>query len=177
MGNANARALTEAQGGGSLACRNPGWNDAAEPERTRGAEVGAIERAVDAESGGKASRTTGEIKEAIRFAVLLHLRNAFKGFERADQDAASNSSHLGAHVEHEMVAIAEINICVTATQEHCAIARRRAAKVVGGGIALGVGFGFNDPTAESSAGEFARHDLADEKTSQGDGVSRQLGAA
>jgi hypothetical protein len=42
--------------------------------------------------------------------------------------------------------------------------------VVSGGIALRVGFGFHDAATETDAGEFANHNLANQKAGQGDGI-------
>ena len=109
--------------------------------------------------------------------MLLHLGDALKGFEGADEDAAADSGDFGAHVEHKVVAIAEIDVGVAAAKEHGAIARGGSAKVVGGGIALRIGFGFDDPAAKSAAGELANHNFADEKAGEGDRVRGELGAA
>ena len=110
-------------------------------------------------------------------AVLLHLRDALEGFEGPDENAATDSGNFGADIEHEVVAIAEIDVGVAAAKEHGAIARGESAKVVRGGIALRVGFGFDDATAKAGAGELANDNFADQEAGQGDRVRRQLGAA
>ena len=110
-------------------------------------------------------------------AVLLHLRDALEGFEGADEDAAADSGDFGADIEHEVVAVAEIDVGVAAAKEHGAIARGRSAKVVRGGIARRVGLGFDDVAAKAGAGELANDNFADKKAGQGDRVHWQLGAA
>jgi len=169
-GDANAGAFAEQQGAAGLRRRRARTNNGAQPERAGSTEVGTVERAVDVESRGEASRTAGEIEQAGGLAVMLHLLNAVQGFERADQNAAADSRDFGANVEHEVVAIAEIDVGVAAAQKHGAIARRWAAEVVRGGIALRIGFGFYDAAAEAAAKQFANDDFADEEPRQRDGV-------
>src|SRR5712671_3496200 len=101
---------------------------------------------------------------------MLHLLNTLKRFERTDQNAAADSGDFRANVEHEVVAIAEIDVGVAAAEEHGPIARRWTAKVVRGGIALRIGLGFHDATAEAGSGEFADYDFADEEARQRHGV-------
>jgi hypothetical protein len=93
----------------------------------------------------------------------LHLRDTLKGLERTDQDAPADSDRFCADVEHEVIAIAEIDVGVASAKEHGAIARGGAAKVVSGGIALWVGLSFHDTAAKPGAGEFADDNFADEK--------------
>jgi hypothetical protein len=105
-------------------------------------------------------------------AALLHLRDALEGFEGPDEDAAADSGDFGADIEHEVVAVAEIDVGVAAAKKHGAIARGWTAEVVRGGIALRVGFGFDDATAKAGAGKLANDNFADKKAGQGDGVRR-----
>ena len=105
-------------------------------------------------------------------AVLLHLRDALEGFEGPDEDAAADSGDFGADIEHKVVAVAEIDVGVAAGKEHRAIARCGSAKVVRGGIARRVGFGFDDATAKVGAGKLANDNFADKKAGQGDRVRR-----
>src|SRR4029077_19165379 len=122
--------------------------DRAQPKRTWRTEVYAVERTVNAQSGGQASGTAGKVEQAGGLAVTLHLLDALEGFERADQNAATGSGGLSADVEHEMIAVAEIDVGVATAQKHGAIARGGAAKVVRGGIARRVGLGFDDAAAK-----------------------------
>ncbi len=108
---------------------------------------------------------------------MLHLLNAVERFERADENAAADSGDFRANVEHEVVAIAEIHVGVAAAQKHGAIALGWTAKMVRGGIALRIGFGFHDAAAKADTGEFANDDFADEKAGQGHGVRGEFGAA
>jgi hypothetical protein len=85
-------------------------------------------------------------------AVALHLGDALEWFQGADQDAASDTDNFGADIEHEVIAIAEIDVGMAAAKKHSAIAGGGSAKVVRGGIALGVGFGLDDAAAEAGAG-------------------------
>jgi hypothetical protein len=175
VGDANARALAEDECAAVVGSRGARSGSGTEPERARGAEVGAVEGAVDAQRGGQASGTAGQVEQARGFAMLLHVRDALEGFERADQDAAADSGDFRADVEHEVIAVAEINVGVAAAKEHGAIAWGRSAKVVRGGIASRIGFGFHDATAEAGAGEFADDNFANKKAGQGDRVRRKFG--
>jgi hypothetical protein len=49
--------------------------------------------------------------------------------------------------------------------------------VVRGGIALGVGLGFDDAAAQASAGELADDNFADEEAGEGDGVRGEFRTA
>jgi uncharacterized protein len=151
--------------------------DRAEPERARGAEVGAIEGAVDAQGGGEASGPAGEVEEARGFAMPLHLGDALEGLEGANQNATADTGDFRANVEHKVVAVAEIDVGVAAAKKHGAVARGRSAKMVRGGIALRIGLGFDDATAKPAAGEFADDNFADEKAGQRDRVRGKFGAA
>ena len=176
-GDADSRALAEPDQATAFGACGGRISDDAEPEWAWGAEVGSVEGSVDAKGGGEAPRTAGEVEQAGGLAVILHLFDAFKGLERADEDAAANSRDFCAHVEHEVVAVTEINVGVAAAKKHGAIARGWTAEVVRGGIALRVGFGFNDTPAEAEAREFADDDFADEKAGQCDGIRREFGTA
>jgi hypothetical protein len=172
-GDADTRTLAEEKGGYEVARTG----ESAEPERARGTEVCAIEGSVNAKGGGEASRAAGEIEQARGFAVTLHLLDSFQWLEGADQDATTDSGSFRADVEHEVIAVAEIDIGVATAEKHRAIARSRAAKVVRSGIAWRVGFGFDDAAAKAGAGEFANDDFADQKASQRDGMRWEFGAA
>jgi hypothetical protein len=176
-GDADARALPEDDGPAGFGRAPAQAADGTEPKRAGSAEIRGIEGAVDAQSGGEASRAAREVEQAGSFTLPLHLRDTLKGLERADQDAAADSDRFRADVEHEVIAIAEIDVGVASAEKHGAIARGGAAKVVSGRIALWVGFCFHDTAAKPGAGEFADDNFADEKAGQRDGVRRQLGAA
>src|ERR1700724_3513479 len=154
-GDANTRALAEHWGTAGFGCGTARAGEGSEPERTWGTEIRAVERAVDAQGGGKTPRTAREVEQAGGFAVLSHLLDAVEGLERADQDTAADASDFRGDVEHEVVAVAEIDVGMAAAKKHGAIARRRSAKVMGGGVALRIGFGFHDAPPEQKAGEFA----------------------
>jgi len=176
-GDADARTLAEDDGPPGFGSGPAGAGDGAEPERAGSAEIRGIEGAVDAQSGGEAPRTAREVEQTGSFTMLLHLRDTLKGLERADQDAPADSDRFCADVEHEVIAIAEIDVGVASAKKHGAIARGGAAKVVSGGIALRIRLRFHDTAAKPDAGEFADDNFADEKACQRDSVPRQLGAA
>jgi len=172
-GDADTLALAEEEGG----CRTAWAGDRAEPERTEGTEVCPVEGAVNAQSGGEATGTAREVEQARGFAVTLHLLDSFQGLEGADEDATADSGGLRADVEHEVIAVAEIDVGVATAEKHRAIARSRTAKVVRGGVARRVGLGLDDAAAKAGAGEFANDDFADQKTGQLDGVRGEFDAA
>jgi len=168
-GDADAAALAQQE----PACRRgggAGGGKGGEPEGAGCAEVGAVEGTVDTESSGQAAGAAGEVEKVPGVAVELHLGNAVEWLKSADQDAAANSWDFLADVEHEVVAIAEIDVSVAAAEEHGARAGGGAAKVMGGGVSLGVSLGFNDAAAEAPSGELADDDFADQEAGQGYGV-------
>ena len=176
-GDADARAFAEDDGPPGLGSGPARAADGAEPERAGSAEIRGIERAVDAQSGGEAPRAAREVEQAGGFTMLFHLRDTLKGLECADQDAAADADSFRADVEHEVIAIAEIDVGVASAKKHGAVARGGAAKMVSGGIALWIRLRFHDTAAKPGAGEFADDNFADEKAGQRDSVPRQLGAA
>src|SRR5260370_856039 len=97
-------------------------------------EVCAVEGAVNAQSGGEAARTAREIEQAGGLAVALHLPDARERFERAEQDAAADSGDFRADVEHEMIAVVEIDVGVATAEKHGAIAGGGAPKGMSGGV-------------------------------------------
>ncbi len=176
-GDANAGARAEHKGATGRGCGTARAGEGAEPERAWGAKVCAVEVAIDAERGGETSRAACEIEQAGGFALLLHLLDALQGLERSDQNTTPDAGDFGTDIEHEVIAVAEIDVGVTAAQKHGAIARSRSAKVVRGRVTPRVGFGFHDATAEPNAGEFADDNFADQKAGKRHGVRRQFGAA
>ena len=173
-GDADALATAE-KGAAEFSCGTSG--DCTQPEGTRSTKVCAVERAVNEESGREAAGTAGEVERARGLAVTLHLLYAFQGFKGTDQDATADSGCLRADIEHEMIAVGEIDVSVAAAEKHGAIARSGAAKVVRGGIARRVGLRFDNATAETSARKFADDDFADQKPSQRYGVQREFHAS
>jgi hypothetical protein len=102
---------------------------------------------------------------------------AFERLKRTDQDPASNVRGFRGDIEHEMIAVGEVDVGVAAAEKHGASARGGPPKMMGGGIAWRIGFGFDDAADKPAGGEFANHDLADEKAGQGDCADRQLRTA
>jgi hypothetical protein len=145
-------------------------SDFAEPQWAGGAEVDAIDPAVDVQSLGQTARAASEVVEFVGAAAALHFGDAFERFECANQDAATYSGRFGAYIEHEVVAIGEVDVGVAGAQEHGRCARSRTAVVVGGRITWWVGFGLYNAAGHSEAGEVANDDLTDE-------VSRELDRA
>ena len=146
------------------------------PEGARRAEVNGVEAAVNLQSGGQAAGTPGEIENPGGSAVELHLLEALERLEGADQDSAADAGKLAAHVEHKMIAVAEINIGMSAAQEHRTSARSGSAKMMRGWIAGRIRFGLDDATGNSAGGEFADDDLADQEARQCNGACGKLGA-
>jgi hypothetical protein len=128
------------------------------------------------EGGSEAPGTSRKIEEPIGLPISFHLGNTFDGFQSPDQDAAANAGNFGTDVEHEMIAIGKIDVGVAAAQKHRLIARGRPAKVMSGGIARRVGFGFHDAPSHAAGGKLANNDLADQESSQSDGSGREFPA-
>jgi len=109
--------------------------------------------------------------------MKLHLRNAIDGFEGADEDSAADVGQFGADVEHEVIAVAEIYVRMATAEKHRAIAWSWSAKMMSGGVARRIGFGFDDAADKCGGGEFAHDELADEEARESDGIGGQLCAA
>jgi hypothetical protein len=106
-----------------------------------------------------------------------HLVEAFDRLEGAKEDATADVRQFRGDIEHEMIAIGEINVGVAPAEKHRPIARSLSAKMMRSGIARGISFGFDDAAGESAGGEFADHDLADKEAGEGHGADGQLRSA
>ena len=148
-----------------------------EPKRSRRTEIDAIDPPVDLEGRGQAAGSAGEVEKAGGRSVLLHLLDAIDGLQRADQDAAPHSGNFAADIEHKVIAIAKIDVGVAASQKHRLGARRWPSKVMRGGIAWGIGFGFDDAPGHSARRKLANDDLADQEARERDGSGRQFAAS
>jgi hypothetical protein len=109
--------------------------------------------------------------------MCLHLRDTLKRFQRADEDATTDTRDFSADVQHEVVAIAEIDVSVAAAEEHGAISRGGSDVVVRGGVANGVSLSFHDAASQAAFRQFANDDFADEKARQGFGIDGKFGAS
>jgi hypothetical protein len=109
--------------------------------------------------------------------VELHLVDALERLKGADQDPSTDALKLAAHVEHEVIAVAEIDIRVAATQKHGPSARGWSAKMMGGRILRRIRFGFDDAAGQPAGGKFAHYHFADEEAGEGNGGDGKLDAA
>jgi hypothetical protein len=173
VGDANALTFAEEEGERGKARAS----HCAEPERAGGAEVCGVEGAVNAQSGGEAPGTAGKVEQARGLAVAPHLLDALQRLEGADEDAATHSGGLRADVEHEVIAVAKIDVGVAKAEKHGTSALGGSAKVVRGRVARRVGLGFDNTAAKTDAGEFANDDFADKKAGQSHGVQGKFGTA
>jgi hypothetical protein len=94
----------------------------------------------------------------------FHLVLAFQRFQSADEHAPAHAGYFGGDVEHEMVAVAEINVGMAPAQKHRTIARRRPNEVVRRGIASRISLGLDNATAQASSRQLAHDDFADQET-------------
>ena len=141
----------------------------AEPERSRGTKVDAVEAAVDAKGGGEAAGATGQVKEVRCFAMALHLSDAFKRLHSAYENGGSRALRFADDVQHEMRAIVEENISMAGSKVHRTDSRRWTAEVVTRGIAGRVGFHLDDAPAETSRGKIVHNNFANQE-------ARELGS-
>lgn len=85
-------------------------------------------------------------------AAAVHVGKAFERLRGADQDGRGNPLRVGDDVEHEVIAVGEVDIRVPRRAEHGLVATRaRAVRVAGGVIRGSVGFGFDDAATEVPA--------------------------
>src|SRR5260370_31043510 len=100
-----------------------------------------------------------------------------EGSEGSDTGPRAGGGDFRGDVQHEVIAVAEIDVGVAAAQKHGAVARSRSAKVMRGRVALRIGFRCHNAAAEPNAGEFTDNNFADQETGKRHGVRRQFGAA
>src|SRR5258708_15519214 len=144
--------------------------DGAKPERTRSAKVQAVIAAIDPQRRSEPSGATRKVQQPCRLAMTLHGGHAVERFERANQHAASYVSPFAAHIQHEVIAIGEVDVAVAMAEEERTIAASRAAVVVARRITRGIGLGLDDAAAEAARGKVMDDDFADKKTSEPDRV-------
>lgn len=163
-GDADTGALAQTQGAvGGLRRRMARHGHGTKPEGAGSAQVGAVERAVNAHGGRESTGAPGQIEQARGIAVRLHVANALERLKRPDKDATPDTFDFRTHIEHEVIAITKVDVGMAAAKEHGAISRRWPAKMVSGRVALRIGLGFNDPAAQASSRQFAHHNFAYQK--------------
>src|SRR5260221_9364410 len=101
------------------------------------------------------------------------LDKPLKGGVCGDMNSPADSDRFCADVEHEVIAIAEIDVGVASAKKHGAIARGGAAKVVSGGIALRIRLPFPHTAAKAGVGELSGDHFFDEKAGRRRNVPRQ----
>lgn len=114
-GDADARADAEPVVFPDSSVGPAGRNELAEPEGSRGAKVDSIEAAVDLKGRSEAAGAACQIEEARGAAVESHLVEAFERLESAQENAASDVGEFRGDIEHEMIAIGEVDVSVAAT--------------------------------------------------------------
>jgi hypothetical protein len=152
-------------------------NRRSQPDRPFCAKVHAIQTMIDAKRGREAPWTAREIDKPSRAAVARHALDSFDRFNRTQEHPGSDARLFAGNVHHERRTVNKINVGVAVLEEERAIARRRAAKRVAGGIVREIGFGLDDPSTQASRREFAHKRLADQKSRELDGAGWKLVAA
>jgi hypothetical protein len=140
-----------------------------EPERAGCAKIEAVVAAVDSKGRAQAAGTAGEIEKASGLAMAPHVSDPLEGFKSSDENGGSDSGGLADDVQHEMNAVIEKNIYVTRGQIHRADAWRWPAEMVTGGIAGGIGFDFDNATAQTAGREIVDDDFTDEEAREFEG--------
>ena len=115
-----------------------------------------------------------EIVEACSAAAALHLGDAFERLQSTNQDTSAYARHFGTDVEHEVVAVREVDVGAAALQIHHLVSWRRASVVVRGRIFRRVGLCFDDASGHSQSGKVADDELADQISRQRHRADRQL---
>ena len=177
-GDSDARTLAQEQAERcGVAGGAPGSSANGKPERAGGAQIDTVEGAVDLQRGGQPTRTARKVQEAGSVPMLFHPRDTFERLKSADEHAAADSRNFGGDVEHEVIAIAEVNVGMATAQEHGAIARRWTTKVMGGRVTLRVSLGFDNASSQARAVKFPHDDLADQEAGERHGVRGQCSAS
>jgi hypothetical protein len=149
----------------------------AEPKRAGRAKIRAIEPAIDLQGLSQTPGAACQVKQTQDATMDLHLFDAFQGLQGANQDPAADARKLAADIEHKVIAVAEINVGVAATQKHGAGARRWPAKMMGGWVLRGISLGFDDTTGQPIRPKFADDDFANQGASQGNCRDGELATA
>src|ERR1051326_4678015 len=108
--------------------------------------------------------------------MVLHALDAFQRLQSPDQNASTGTLKLCAYVQHEIIAIAEIHVRMATLEKHGLISRCDPSKMVSGGIALGVSFGFHDAAGQPTRFKLPDDKFPDQKTPQQSGVNGKFRA-
>jgi hypothetical protein len=123
---------------------------------------------------GQSSRSTREIPQSVRSAILLHPHNALDGLDCPQQDSPSCSSCLAGHIQHEMHSIAEVHIRMAMLEIKRTIPWRWATIDVRRRIPGKVCLRLNNPPGNSPLQEFADHRFADQESRQLDRINGKV---
>ncbi len=123
-------------------------------------EVDAVERSVDAQRAAESARTATEIARSLRRPALPHERKAFDRFERAHENAGSDSVSLAGKIEAKRRAVYLVDVGAVRRPEERCIARALTGKGVTRRIIGEVGFGFDDAACRNSLFAIAHEDAA-----------------
>jgi len=140
-------------------------------------EVHTVKAIVDEQCGGQAARPASEIEQARDASMAPHQRNSVKWLERANQNSAADAVNFGSNVEEPMHSVGESDVRSSVGEKERIIRARLPGEGVSGGVAGRIGFGLDDASADSAAGQLMDQSLTDQKPRQLDGVDGKLGAA
>ena len=140
-----------------------GMVDFAKPKFFIPTKIDAVMAAVDLQRLRETPRAAREIQEFGGFAMPLHDFDSVERLERTNQNGRGGLRALADDVEHEVVAVIEKNVDVAGSEIHRADARRGPAKMMSGGVARRISFGFHDAPADAPCREFVHHYFADQE--------------
>ena len=180
-GLSNADADADAEGavcgarGGAIT--GGGRLERPQPQGAWSAEVEAVQAAVDFQRLGKPAWATCQVAYPQDIPATLHMFHAFQGLKSTDENTAARAREFGGDIQHEVIAIAEVDIGVAAAQEHRPIAGRLAAKMVRCRVLWGISLGLHDAPTESCCWQFSDDNLAHKKLRQRDGIGGEFSPA
>jgi hypothetical protein len=149
---------------------------ALDPERVVPEQVDPVEPAVDRQRLGQPPRARAELLRPARARPALeHRLDALGGLDRADQHRRAEAGLAADHVQHEVHAVGEIHVGVSAPEPHRLVARRAppAEGVAGAVDRAEVRLDLDDPAGEPAAGDDAHERLAEQPPCGGDGVGSE----
>jgi hypothetical protein len=149
----------------------------AQPKRPSSTQIDAVETPVNLQCQRQPAGPPGQIQKPGGLAVHPHLIEAFERLQRADEHSASYVWRLGSDIQHEMIAVGEVDVGMAAAQEHGANPRGRPPKMMRSGIPRRISFGFDDSADQPPGGQLSHHYLADKEARQRHRPDGQLGPA
>lgn len=147
------------------------------PEGPPRGEVDSIEAPVNSKCRCEPSRSAREIFQIPRPPVILHQFDPLDWLDSPDEHSFARAVVPSRNIQHEMIAVCEIDIRMAAFKIKRKIARSGPAKCVCCGIPGKVSLRLHNAPGKPASRKLAHKRLADQKTRERLRVERKLQAA